>query len=120
MRAGHGPGGTRRRGRARARAVTVDVMVHACYAVHNAHDDFPRRSARGRACAGRAAVRGVSVSAFIADTLTDALTRTRAAAPKPFRLVSVGGGGTRPGIDLDRPRALDVDDDERRFGRRER
>ena len=67
-----------------------------------------------------AAVRGVSVSAFIADTLTDALTRTRAAAPKPFRLVSVGGGGTRPGIDLDRPRALDVDDDERRFGRRER
>ena len=67
-----------------------------------------------------AAVRGVSVSAFIADTLTDALTRTRAAAPKPFRLVSVGGGGARPGIDLDRPRALDVDDDERRLGRRDR
>ena len=64
-----------------------------------------------------AAVRGVSVSAFIADTLTDALIRTEPPAQKPFRLVSVGGGGPRPGIDLDRPRALDVDGDERRFGR---
>ncbi len=67
-----------------------------------------------------AAVRGVSVSAFIADTLTDALVRTEPSVPKPFRLVSVGGGGPRPGIDLDQPRALDVDDDERRFGRRDR
>ena len=67
-----------------------------------------------------AAVRGVSVSAFIADTLTDALVRTEPSAPKPFRLVSVGGGGPRPGIDLDRPRALDVDDDERHSGRRDR
>ena len=67
-----------------------------------------------------AAVRGVSVSAFIAHTLNDALTRPEPAAPKPFRLITVGGGGPRPGIDLDRPRALDVDDDELRFGRRDR
>ncbi len=67
-----------------------------------------------------AAARGVSVSAFIAHTLNDALTRPEPAAPRPFRLVSVGGGGPRPGIDLDRPRALDAADDERRFGRRDR
>ena len=66
-----------------------------------------------------AAARAVSVSAFIARTLNDALTRSEPAVPKPFRLVSVGGGGPRPGIDLDRPRALDVDDDERSFGRRD-
>ena len=93
-------------------------MMHACYAVHMrttiSLDD--RLAARVRRAA---AVRGVSVSAFIAATLTDALTRTGSVAPKPFRLVSVGGG-PRPGIDLDRPRALDVDDDERRFGRRDR
>ena len=67
-----------------------------------------------------AADRGVSVSAFIARTLNDALTRSEAAAPKPFQLIVVGGGGLRAGIDLDRPRALDVDDDEQRFGRRGR
>ena len=67
-----------------------------------------------------AAVRGVSVSAFIAQTLNDALTRREPVPPpKPFRLVSVGGGGPRPGIDLDRPRAIDVGDDEWGFRRRE-
>ena len=94
-------------------------MVHADYAVHMrttiSLDD--RLAARVRRAA---AVRGVSVSAFIAATLRDALSRTESVVPKPFRLVSVGGGGPRPGIDLDRPRALDVDDDERRLGRRDR
>ena len=94
-------------------------MMHACYAVNMrttiSLDD--RLAARVRRAA---AVRGVSVSAFIAATLTDVLTRTESVAPKPFRLVSVGGGGPRAGIDLDRPRALDVGDDQRRFGRRER
>ena len=41
-----------------------------------------------------------------------------AATGKPFRLITVGGDGPRPGIDLDRPRAIEVDDDEARFGRR--
>ena len=66
-----------------------------------------------------AAARGVSVSAFIARTLDDALKRrTLAEPPKPFRLIAVGGDGPRPGIDLDRPRAIDAADDEARFGRR--
>ena len=65
-----------------------------------------------------AAARGVSVSAFIARTLDDALKRrTRGEPTRPFRLITVGGDGPRPGIDLDRPRAIEVDDDEARFGR---
>ena len=67
-----------------------------------------------------AAALGVSVSAFIAKTLDDALTRRKSAAPpKPFRLVTVGGNGPRPGIVLDRPGAIDAADDEIRFGRRD-
>lgn len=31
--------------------------------------------------------------------------RTPFAATRPFRLISVGGNGPRPGIDLDRPRS---------------
>ena len=34
----------------------------------------------------------------------------------PFRLVTVRGVRARPGVDLDRPRALDAQDDEARFG----
>ena len=63
-----------------------------------------------------AASRGVSVSAFIATVLDDALKRrTSAETPGPFRLITVGGSGPRPGIDLDRPRAVDTADDEARF-----
>lgn len=61
---------------------------------------------------------GVSISAFIARTLDDALKRRASAKPpKPFRLITVGGSGPRPGVDLDRPRAIDADEDEARFGR---
>jgi hypothetical protein len=69
----------------------------------------------------KAAAEGLSVSAFIAKTLDDALKRPAIprAAP-PFRLVTVKGKGVRPGIDLDRPRALDVEEDEVRFGGRRR
>jgi len=64
-----------------------------------------------------AAAQGVSVSAFIAKTLDDALKRRTPAAPaRPFRLITVGGDGPRPGVDLDRPRAIEVADDEIRFG----
>ena len=63
-----------------------------------------------------AEARGISVSAFIAKTLDDALKRRETSGPPPFRLVTVRGVHVRPGVDLDRPRALDAQDDEARFG----
>ena len=62
-----------------------------------------------------AADRGVSVSSFIATTLSDVLKRRESSEPPPFRLVTVRGSRPRPGIDLDRPRALDAREDEARF-----
>ena len=65
--------------------------------------------------------RGISVSAFISKTLSESLTRRESReAPPPFRLVTVRGVRPRPGVDLDRPRALEVEDDEAAFkhGRR--
>ncbi|MDE0106869.1 MAG: hypothetical protein OXJ37_01530 [Bryobacterales bacterium] len=60
-----------------------------------------------------AATRGVSVSDSIAATLDDAIKhRTPSAATRPFRLITVGGNGPRPGIDLDRPRAIETAGDE--------
>ena len=64
-----------------------------------------------------AAGRGISVSAFIARTLDDALKRREPTEPPPFWLVTVRGVRPRPGVDLDRPCALDAVDDEGRFGR---
>ncbi len=64
-----------------------------------------------------AETRGVSVSAFIAKTLDDALKRSETEEePPPFRLVTVRGVHAVSGVDLDRPRALDTLDDESRFG----
>ena len=63
-----------------------------------------------------AEARGISVSAFIAKTLDDALKRRERSDPPPFRLVTVRGVHALAGVDLDRPRALDVQDDEARFG----
>ncbi len=63
-----------------------------------------------------ASARNISVSAFIARTLDDALKRRETTEPPPFRLVTVRGVRPRPGVDLDRPRALDAVDDETRFG----
>ena len=63
-----------------------------------------------------AEARGISVSAFIARTLDDALKRREAPEPPPFQLVTVRGVHARRGVDLDRPRALDAQDDEARFG----
>ena len=65
-----------------------------------------------------AAARGVSVSAFIAGTLSDVLKRREPTEPPPFRLVTVRGVHPRPGVDLDRPRALEAEDDEARFKNR--
>ena len=64
-----------------------------------------------------AAARGMSVSAFIARTLDDALKRREDTEPSPFRLVTVRSRPC-PGVDLDRPRALETDEDAAHFGRR--
>lgn len=65
----------------------------------------------------RAMAEGRSVSGFIAEVLDDALKRPPEAPPeRPFRLVTVGGTGIYPHIDLDRPRELMVAEDEDRFG----
>ena len=63
-----------------------------------------------------AAARGVSVSALIARLVDDALKRPAPVPTRPFRLVTVGGEGPRPGIDLDRPRQVEALDDEERYG----
>ena len=63
-----------------------------------------------------AAARGISMSAFIARTLDDALKRPETSEPPPFRLVTVRGVHARPGVNLDQPRALDLRDDEAGFG----
>ena len=55
-----------------------------------------------------AAARGMSVSAFIARTLDDALKRREPSEPPPFRLITVRGVHPRPGVDLDSPRSLDA------------
>lgn len=62
-----------------------------------------------------AAARGLSVSAFISETLDDALKRTEPSEQPPFELITVGGAHPLPGVDLDRPRMLDVQDDEARY-----
>ena len=63
-----------------------------------------------------AAEEGLSVGAFIAKTLNDALVRREPSRPPPFRLVTIPGGRPRDGIDLDHPCALDIIQDEVRFG----
>ena len=65
-----------------------------------------------------AEARGVSMSAFISRILDDALKQRKPSEPPPFKLVTVRGVRPRPGIDLDRPRALDAYDDEARFTER--
>lgn len=60
--------------------------------------------------------RGISMSAFIASILDDALKRREPAEQPPFHLVTVRGVRTASGIDLDQPRALDTHEDQSRFG----
>lgn len=55
-----------------------------------------------------AAAQGISVSAYIARALDDALKRQEPSEPPRFRLVTVRGVHPRPGVDLDRPRALEA------------
>lgn len=64
-----------------------------------------------------AAAQDLSVSAFIAKVLDDALKRRAPSEPPPFRLVTVRNARIRPGVDLDSPRSLDSEDDRAQFGR---
>lgn len=59
----------------------------------------------------------LNVSALTFNTSDDALKRHDPPEPPPFRLVTVRGVRPRPGVDLDRPRELEVQDDEARFRR---
>jgi hypothetical protein len=72
----------------------------------------------GEAVRARAREKGLSVSSFIAKILDDALKRPEPREERPFRLVTVGGEGVREGVDLDRPRELEVADDEAAWSRR--
>ncbi len=65
----------------------------------------------------RAAANGMSVSAFIARILDDNLKRQEPEPQRPFRLVTVGGSGVTSGIDLDRPRKIEADEDESNWSR---
>ena len=62
-----------------------------------------------------AAARGTSMSAFISRALDDALNRRDPPEQPPFQLVTVRGH-PRPGVDLGRPTALEIQDDETRYG----
>jgi len=65
----------------------------------------------------RAANDGLSVSAWVAGVLDEAVKRSKKLTDdRPFRLVTAGKGGAHPGIDLDRPRELMVAEDEEQFG----
>ena len=63
-----------------------------------------------------AAAQRLSVSAFIARVLDDALKRRTPSETPAFTLVTTSGVRVRPGVDLDRPRSVDAEDDEIRFG----
>jgi hypothetical protein len=75
----------------------------------------------GLAARRRAREEGVSLSALVARALAHLLTdRSRERQAPPFRLVTVGGAGLRPGVDLDRTSELLVQEDEARFAERRR
>lgn len=60
----------------------------------------------------RAADNGMSVSAYIGRILDDSLKRQEPEPKRPFRLVTVGGSGVAEGVDLERPRGIETDEDE--------
>ena len=59
----------------------------------------------------------MSMNPFSTKPLEDARRGRDDREPEPFRLITVRGSGVRPGVDLDRPRALEVEEDEERFRR---
>lgn len=69
----------------------------------------------------RARSEGKSVSAVIAEALRAQLSK-REAPPKavPFRLITVKGGGVRPGVDVTKLRSVEESADLERWKRRQR
>jgi hypothetical protein len=63
----------------------------------------------------RAQELGMSVSAFIAKTLSDALRCPPVVPKKEFRLITVKGSGVAEGVDLDRPRSVETGNDVEQF-----
>ena len=88
----------------------MDVMLCIMRTTISLDDQLARQVRR------EAAEQGLSVSAFVAKTLDDALKRRRPSEPPPFRLVTIRGSQLREGVDLDRPRALDITEDQVQFG----
>lgn len=76
------------------------------------NDQLSRRVRR------EASIQGLSVSGFIARTLDDALKRREPPDHPPFRLITVRGGRPRSGVDLNRPRSLEIYEDEQKYGTR--
>lgn len=74
-------------------------------------DELARRLRRA------ARERGLSLSAFLAEAGRAALGARIRRGEEPFELIVQGGGGARPGIDLDRANDLLAAEDEGRFGR---
>lgn len=69
----------------------------------------------------RARTEGKSVSAVIAEAVRAQLGKpARSSRVAPFRLVTVGGGGLQPGVDVVKLGALDEFDDVERWNRRRR
>lgn len=62
-----------------------------------------------------AASSGLSVSTFVVKTLENALKRPEPLAQPPFHLITVSGIRPLPHVDLDRPRALQVQEDVNRY-----
>jgi plasmid stability protein len=69
----------------------------------------------------RARAEGKSVSAVIAEALRAQLTRREAPSrTAPFRLITVKGGGLRPGVEVTRLRTIEETMDLERWKRRRR
>ncbi|MDA0348323.1 MAG: ribbon-helix-helix domain-containing protein [Verrucomicrobia bacterium] len=63
-----------------------------------------------------ARIRGLSFSAFIAEAGRAALKASTSNKEEPFELIVAGGGGPKPGIDLDKTSQLLAAEDEERYG----
>lgn len=71
----------------------------------------------GETARRRARQEGLSLSALVARALRTLLTdRGEQTDSQPFRLVTVGGGGPLPGVDLDRTSSIIVAEDEASHG----
>ena len=69
----------------------------------------------------RARAEGKSFSAVIVEALRAQLTRREAPSKAvPFRLITVKGGGLRPGVDVTKLRTLEETEDLARWTRRRR